>query len=213
MRERDRNASPKVEENPALPNRERGHPKSSGELRPGRPSTPIPESRVAEAQLTRVHAEICRFVAFSLTDFVSCGVARIFFSRATSPKNAASGFFPLGMFHRNLIAFLALFFSTASAAAAFQSPCGPFRGPPAARTHGFPAATPHVGQATEDCCLSVGCFVFISCFHRSRAWFGSAVVWWRKPGPSGRVYVLLTDIGRFSRNATTRALFICKPPL
>jgi hypothetical protein len=66
--------------------------------------TPILENAVAEAQLTRVHDAICFFVAFFLTDFVSCGFASIFFSQATSPKNAASDFFPLGMFHRNLIA-------------------------------------------------------------------------------------------------------------
>jgi hypothetical protein len=30
---------------------------------------------------------------------------------------------------------------------------------------------------------------------------------------SGWIYVFLTDIGRFSRNAVTRALFTFKPPL
>lgn len=170
MRERYSSAWLKIEgESKSRPPKPRtGHPKSSSELRPGRPSTPIPENPVAAAQLTCVHDAICFFVAFSLTDFVSCGVASILFSRATSPKNAAFGFFPLGMFRQNSIAFLVLFFSTASAAAAFRFPRGPFRGPPGARTHGFPAATPHVGQATEYGCLRVSCFVLIPCFRCPR---------------------------------------------
>jgi len=45
------------------------------------------------------------YFAFSLTDFVSCGFANFFFSKATSAKNAASDFFSLGTFHRSLIAF------------------------------------------------------------------------------------------------------------
>jgi len=66
--------------------------------------TPIAENRVVEVQLTCVHDAICFFVAFSLTDFVSCGFANIFFSAATSAKNEASDFFSLGTFHRSLIA-------------------------------------------------------------------------------------------------------------
>jgi hypothetical protein len=34
-----------------------------------------------------------------------------------------------------------------------------------------------------------------------------------KAGAFWLVYVFFTDIGRFSRNAASCALFICKPPL
>ena len=137
--------------------------------------TRIAENRVVEAQLTCVHDAICFFVAFSRTDFVSCGFANFFFSASTSAKNVASGFFALDMFHQSLIAFLFSSFPQ------LQQPqpsgyCGPFRGPPAARTHCLPAPTPHVGQATEDFCPSIGRFVFISCFRRSRASRAAAVV-------------------------------------
>jgi|HubBroStandDraft_6_1064221.scaffolds.fasta_scaffold07392_10 hypothetical protein len=58
--------------------------------------TPIAENRVVEPQLTCVHDAICFFVAFSLTDFVTCGFASCFFTLATSSKNAVPGFFSLG---------------------------------------------------------------------------------------------------------------------
>jgi hypothetical protein len=65
---------------------------------------PIPENRVIATQQTCVHDAICFFVAFSLTDFVTCGFASFFLTLATSAKNAASDFFSLGTFHRSLIA-------------------------------------------------------------------------------------------------------------
>ena len=53
-------------------------------------------------------------------------------------------------------------FSTTSAAASMRLVCGSRRRPLVDRIHRIPAATPHVGQATEDVCLTVSCFTFIS---------------------------------------------------
>jgi hypothetical protein len=53
------------------------------------------------------------------------------------------------------------FFSIASAAANFRSTCGSERGAPECRTQRSPAATPHVGQGTEDNCSGVSSFLFI----------------------------------------------------
>jgi hypothetical protein len=89
------------------------------------------------------------------------------FSRATWAKNRLSDFFFLGTFTPESYHFLFALFSTYSAAAAFRFGCGSFRGPPAPRTHRFPAATPQVGQATEDTCFRVSCFVFNSCLRCS----------------------------------------------
>jgi hypothetical protein len=49
----------------------------------------------------------------------------------------------------------------ASAAVNFRSACGFERGAPESSTQRFPAATPHVGQGTEDNCLGVSSFFFI----------------------------------------------------
>lgn len=65
--------------------------------------------------------------------------------------------------------FLIPFISTALAAKSFRFPCGSFRAPPATRMHRFPTATPHVGQRTDDICLRVSFFVFISRVCCSRA--------------------------------------------
>jgi hypothetical protein len=70
----------------------------------GHPSRQANYVRATRPQLTRAQDAICFFVAFSLTDFVSCGFASVFFSSANIAKNAASGFFSLGMFHQSLIA-------------------------------------------------------------------------------------------------------------
>jgi len=80
-------------------------PHSPGAARAHTYCTPFPKNRVIVTQQTCVHDAICFFVAFSLTDFVSCGFASFFFSAATSAKNAASDFLSLGTFHRSLIAF------------------------------------------------------------------------------------------------------------
>jgi CRP/FNR family cyclic AMP-dependent transcriptional regulator len=53
------------------------------------------------------------------------------------------------------------FFSIASAAANFRSTCGSERGAPECSTQRSPAATPHVGQGTEDNCSGVSSFLFI----------------------------------------------------
>src|ERR1700675_2344911 len=50
---------------------------------------------------------------------------------------------------------LNLSFSTASLAAILRFPCGSLRGIPESSTQRFPAATPHVGQGTEEICLAV----------------------------------------------------------
>jgi hypothetical protein len=49
----------------------------------------------------------------------------------------------------------------ASEAANVRSMCGFERGAPESSTQRFPAATPHVGQGTEDNCLGVSSFFFI----------------------------------------------------
>jgi hypothetical protein len=54
---------------------------------------------------------------------------------------------------------LQLFF-VASTAENFRSTCGSDRGAPECSTHRSPAATPHVGQGTEDSCLGVSSFLF-----------------------------------------------------
>jgi hypothetical protein len=54
-----------------------------------------------------------------------------------------------------------LFVSIASAAENFLSTCGLERGAPQCSAQPLPAATPHVGQATEDNCLGVSSFLFI----------------------------------------------------
>lgn len=103
-------------------------------------------------------------------------------------------------------------FSTASAAKIFRSGCDSKRSPPEFNTQRSPAAAPHVGHRMEDCCFRVSSFIFISCLRRSRASrFGSGLG--PEAEPSDRVYVFLTDMGRFCRNATISALFICNPPL
>ena len=99
------------------------------------------------------------FVAFSLTDLVSCGFAFPFFSRVTSTKNATPKFFFWALSREPYR--LVLFVSTASVAASFRSGCGSFRRPPATRTHRFPTPTPHVGQATEVFSFAVSCFILI----------------------------------------------------
>jgi hypothetical protein len=48
----------------------------------------------------------------------------------------------------------------ASAAANFLSTCGSERGAPECSTQPSPAATPHVGQGTEDTCSGVSSFFF-----------------------------------------------------
>jgi hypothetical protein len=83
--------------------------------------------------------------------------------KTTVRNTARSGF---QRFHQCCTTFdyrvLVSFFSPASAAMSFRAVCGSFRKPPATRMHRFPAAIPHVGQATEDCCFRVSCFTFIS---------------------------------------------------
>ena len=54
-----------------------------------------------------------------------------------------------------------LFVSIASAAENFRSTCGLVRRAPERMTQRLPAATRHVGQATEDICLVVSSFFFI----------------------------------------------------
>src|ERR1700674_5958431 len=49
----------------------------------------------------------------------------------------------------------------ASAAATFRSTCGSERRAPECSTQRSPAATPHVGQGTEDNCSGVSSFLFI----------------------------------------------------
>jgi hypothetical protein len=58
--------------------------------------------------------------------------------------------------------FLVLFFFRVSAAKSLRSGCGSCRNPPECRTHRFLAATPHVGQVTEDNWLGVSSFTSIS---------------------------------------------------
>jgi hypothetical protein len=53
------------------------------------------------------------------------------------------------------------FRSIASAAESFRSTCGSERRAPECSTQRFPAATPHVGQGTEDNCFAVRSFFFI----------------------------------------------------
>src|SRR6266446_1565387 len=55
----------------------------------------------------------------------------------------------------------------ASIAANFRSTCDSERGPPEFSTQRFPAATPHVGQGTEDNCLVVSSlfFTLVECAH------------------------------------------------
>jgi hypothetical protein len=48
----------------------------------------------------------------------------------------------------------------ASAAESLRSVCGSQRMPPAIRTHRFPAAALHLGQAMEDICFGVSSFTF-----------------------------------------------------
>ncbi len=52
--------------------------------------------------------------------------------------------------------------SVASTAENFRSTCGSERGAPECSTQRSPAATPHVGQGTEDNCLGVSSFFFIA---------------------------------------------------
>ncbi len=61
---------------------------------------------------------------------------------------------------RHLIADFA-FLSVASIAANFRATCGPERRPPECSMQPSPAATPHVGQDTEDNCLGESSFIFI----------------------------------------------------
>jgi hypothetical protein len=53
------------------------------------------------------------------------------------------------------------FLSIASIAASFLSTCDSERKPPECSTQRSPADTPHVGQATDACCLGVSSFFFI----------------------------------------------------
>ena len=123
-------------------------------------------------------------------------------------QDCGTRFFFLFFRHVNMAfdyRFLILFLSSASATMKFRLGCGSFRKPPAERMHGFPAATPQVGQATEDCCSRVGLIFILS--------LRCTAVVAPKDGAKCEVYDFLTDIGRFSRNAVTIALFIFKPPL
>lgn len=103
-------------------------------------------------------------------------------------------------------------FSTASAAKIFRSGCDSKRSPPEFNTQRSPGAAPHVGHRMEDCCFRVSSFILISCLRRSReSRFGSGLG--PEAEPPDRVYVFLTDMGRFCRNAMISAQFICNPPL
>jgi len=59
--------------------------------------------------------------------------------------------------------------SMASIAANFRSTCGSERGAPDCSTQLSPAATPHVGQGTEDNCSGVSSFFFIRAGY-SKTW-------------------------------------------
>src|ERR1700687_1740343 len=54
------------------------------------------------------------------------------------------------------------FFSMASAAESFRSTCDSERSPPECSKQRSPAATPHVGQGTEENCSGVSSFILTS---------------------------------------------------
>ena len=127
---------------------------------------PSLKNRVIATQKTFVHDAICLFVAFSLTDFVSCGFANFFLTLATSAKNAGSDFFALGTFHHSLITSLVILILHSFRNRNLPITVGAASWATAARMHPFPGSDAARRTGDRRLLLYSWLFFLISCLHR-----------------------------------------------